>query len=146
MKSELVDADVGERLGQHVDRYQQVIARMAESSLKVKALAATAVGALVTLAVQQPRAALLLVAVLLTLGLALLDAYYLAIERGLREESAKLVEAVAAGSAGMMDLYTIQQREGGPSVAETLRSLAAPATAVFYAVIGALLGLGWLLS
>lgn len=119
---------------------------MAESSLKVKSLAATAVGALVTLAVQQPRAALLLVAVLLTLGLALLDAYYLAIERGLREESAKLIEAVAAGSVGMMDLFAIQQPAGGPSAAETLRSLAAPATAVFYALIGALLALGWALS
>ena len=146
MNSEPADAAVFERLGQHVDRYQQVIARMADSSLRIKALAATAVGALVTLAVQQRRAGLLLVAVLLVVALALLDAYYLAIERGLREESAKLVEAVVAGSAGTIDLFTVRQPEGGPSACETLRSLSAPATAAFYAVAGAVLALGWALS
>lgn len=137
---------MAERLGQHVDRYQKVIARMADSSLRIKALAATLVGALVTLAIQQRRADLLLVAVLLLVGLALLDAYYLAIERGLRDESAKLVEAAAAGSVTFTDLFTIQQPGDGPSVVDTLRSLAAPATALFYVGIVGLLVLGWVLS
>jgi hypothetical protein len=137
------DSDTLERLGAHVDRYQAIIARMAESSLKVKALTATAVGVLVPIAVERSRTGLLAIALLLVAGLALLDAYYLSLERGLRTVSDTMVRDVTSGSTDLAALYTIDV----PSSAgrELGRSLIAPATLMFYLLIVALLALGWIL-
>jgi hypothetical protein len=133
-----------ELLSQHADRYQAVIARMADSSLKIKALAATAEGVLVSLAAERGRAGLLLIALVLLVGLALLDAYYLSVERSLREASECFAQADPEHDWSA--LLTISLPEHPASFKELTQSLASPATSVFYALIGSLLLLGWALT
>lgn len=145
MTSDRPDPVTLELLGQHADRYQAVIARMAEASLKVKALTATTVGVLVPLAVERPRAELLLIAAILVLGLAALDAHYLALERGLRATSDRLPDSVARDEGAWRLLFTIDLPRHPSSLREVAASLAAPATAAFYLLLTALLLLGWAL-
>jgi len=130
-------------LGKHTDRYQVVIARMADASLKIKALTATAAGLLVSLAVERSQAGLLLVAGVLVLGLAILDAYYLALERGLRASSEALPDLLSQDCA-WQKLFRIELPACSPK--EVAASLGAPATAVFYLLLIGLLLLGWALA
>jgi hypothetical protein len=133
-------------LSQHADRYQQVVARMAESSLKIKALTATAAGVLVPVAVERGRAGLLLVGVVLVVGLALLDAYYLSLERGVRSEADTLVHRLSVGEADWRDLFFISLPPSPTSPRELAKSLVSPATLLFYLLIAALLAVGCALS
>jgi hypothetical protein len=133
-------------LCQHADRYQRVIARMADSSLKIKSLTATAVGVLVPVAAGRKEPALLLVAALLVLGLAFLDAYYLSVERAVRAEADSLVARIARDEADWRELFVISMPVHPTAATEVWTSLTSPATLLFYVLIAGLLVLGWVLA
>ncbi|MCP9491936.1 MAG: hypothetical protein MSC31_18985 [Solirubrobacteraceae bacterium MAG38_C4-C5] len=118
---------------------------MADSSLKIKALAATAVAVLVTIAVEQEEASSLLVALVLLIGFATLDAYYLSLERGFRDASEDLVLSVARGNVNWVSMFNVERAAGSSGLRAVASAFASPATAVFYMVIGLLLVLGSLL-
>ena len=117
-----------ELLSQHADRYQAVVARMADSSLEIKNLAATAEGVLVSLAERGP-AGLLLIALVLLVGLALLDAYFSSAERSLREASERFARAYPEHD--WPALYTISLPEHPASLKDLAQSLASPGTLTF---------------
>lgn len=118
-----------------------VIARLADASLRIKALAATAVSVLVGLvAAQAGRDDLLLVALVLLVALGLLDGYYLAVERKLRGVSADLVRQALAGRADAAELFTIATPE---IAAKDLASAVLSPASLFYLAVGGLLVVGW---
>jgi hypothetical protein len=123
-----------------------VIARMADASLKIKALTATAAGLLVSLAIERSRPGLLLVGGILVLGLAVLDAYYLALERSLRMTSSALPDSVSDANLDWQKLFTIEFPPRASPPREVVASLAAPATAIFYLLLIGLVLLGWALA
>jgi len=80
-----------ELLAKQVDRYQAIIARLGENSVRVKTWCVTAVGALVAVALNNERPAVLLVGLALLPSFLALDAYYLSLERHFRDASSGLV-------------------------------------------------------
>jgi hypothetical protein len=143
-EEETPTGEVLSRLGEHVERYQAIIARLADSSLRIKALTATAQAALVSVAISRGEPNLLWVAALLLLALGGLDAYYLSLERSFRAASRDLINTYDPLTADWQAMFTI---DGDVTARRDFWcSLVAPATVVFYLPIAALLVAGRILS
>ena len=83
----------------HLEFLQAAISRMAANSFLAKGWSVTLVTALLALAIKDGRHYFTLVAILPVIVFAILDAYYLALERGFRRRFKAAVEAYAAGIA-----------------------------------------------
>ena len=91
----------------HLEIMQGVIARMAENSRSCKVWCVTLVAAVLVLVARtgEPRHAL--IALVPAIVFYMLDAYYLALERGFRKSYNGFVGKVHSGQASSSDLYTV---------------------------------------
>jgi hypothetical protein len=92
------DAGVREALGKQVDRYQAVVARLATTSQQLRTVCVTVDTAVAALAASSHRGSLFGVAIAATVALAVLDSYYLALERCARAAQNDLVRQALSGT------------------------------------------------
>lgn len=134
-------------LGQHLDRYQVIIARLGNNGVQVKTWCVTVLAAISALAINTGLQALLAVGLIALVAFVFLDAYYLALERHFRWTSNALIDTM--GTGGLPD-WTVLFRIVGPSDARRwptiLRCSRSLAISPFYATVAFLLGLGLLMS
>ena len=91
----------------HLTIMQDVITRMAENSRSCKVWCVTLVSAILVLVARTGNAEHALIALAPTILFLVLDAYYLALERGFRDSYNAFVEKVHDTSASTSDLYTV---------------------------------------
>ena len=148
MPLELPERDLLDQLERQLARHQAIIARLATSSTQVKTWCVTALGALVALAVNRDEPQLLGVGVALVIGFYVLDCYYVVVERHFRDDSAHLVDDLAAGR--IEDWTRLAKVEGPKLGAKQWRAIAecgkSLAVSPFYAVLALLLVVGLVLS
>ncbi|MFN2488828.1 MAG: hypothetical protein ABR529_03630 [Actinomycetota bacterium] len=134
-----------ELLAKQVDRYQAIISRLGENSVRVKTWCVTAVGALVAVALNNERPEVLLVGLALLPSFLALDAYYLSLERHFRTASSTLV-----GGAGTNTVWRdLLEVEGPPRDGRWRRVMSSGTSQAvwpFYAPLGVLLMVGWALA
>lgn len=138
------DAETLELLSKHVDRYQAIVSRLGENSGRVKTWCVTVVGALVAVALNNEKPEVLLVGVAAVPSFLALDAYYLSLERHFRVASSNLVRGAGANTP-WRDLLEIES----PPTGVWLRigsGVTSPALWPFYAPLGILLIVGWVLA
>jgi hypothetical protein len=86
------DPRVLDVMGKQLDRYQAVIARLADNQVQVKTWCVTALGALAAVSVSSGERGLLVIGVAVLFTFFFLDAYYLSLERHFRAESRRSVD------------------------------------------------------
>ena len=91
----------------HIEIMQSVITRMAENSRACKVWCVTLVSAVLVLVARTGSAEHTLIALLPTALFYMLDAYYLALERGFRQSYGRFVNGLHDGQATTSDLYAI---------------------------------------
>ena len=91
----------------HLTIVQGVIQRMAENSRSCKVWCVTLVSAILVLVAQTGDSQHALIALAPTALFFLLDAYYLALERGFRESYGAFVDKVHTSEATATDLYAV---------------------------------------
>src|SRR2546430_1104621 len=123
--SDLPDERIADLLDKQVNRYQAIVARLANNSVQVKTWCVTAVGAISAIAVNNHRAGLFGVA-LAILGLFMaLDVQYLWLERRFRDASHTLVQHVATDEVGnLRDFFSSHPppRSQRGTVADVIKS------------------------
>lgn len=121
----------------HLGILQGAISRMAASSAGVKALGITLVAALITLVGDGGNPRLLFLALVPTLFLMLLDAYYLALEQGFRRAYRSFVARLHNGQLVPGDLYQVAAPEVRRAFPHALLSFA---VWPFYLMMAAMIG------
>ena len=91
----------------HVEIMQSIITRMAENSRACKIWCVTLVSAVLVLVARIGSADHALIALLPTVLFYVLDAYYLALERGFRQSYDEFVNKLHSGRATTSDLYAV---------------------------------------
>ncbi len=128
----------------HLEIYQGVITRMAENSRSCKVWCVTLVAAILVLVARTGEADHALIALAPTVLFYILDAYYLALERGFRCSYCSFVRRLHEGQVTGVDLFAVVPT--GSKWRGTLwamfRSFSAPP---FYTVVVATVLLAWLL-
>ena len=110
-----------ELLNKQLDRYQNVIGRLANNQVQVKTWCVTALAALAALAINNEQRGPLVIALVVVVAF-FLDAYYLSLERHFRRESRRVAEEVlASGGSQRADLFRLEgpgrgQRQGWRAV------------------------------
>lgn len=92
----------------HLGTLQQVIARMATNSSNCKAWSITIVSAILVVGADKASTAFALVALVPAFLFFLLDAYYLALEKGFRRSHNAYVQRVNGGKEEPTDLFAIE--------------------------------------
>ena len=128
----------------HLSILQGVIQRMAENSRSCKVWCVTLVSAILVLVARTGKAEHALIAIAPTALFYLLDAYYLALERGFRRSYNCFVAKIHEGRATTVDLYSVSP--AGSTWSGVLwamfRSFSVPP---FYLVVVITILLAWLL-
>ena len=139
------DTDLGVEstaVQKHVEILQGVIQRMAENSRSCKLWCATFVAGTLILVARTGEAQHALIAVAPAILFYILDAYYLALERGFRRSYMTFVDKVHSGQVSVADLYVVAPT--GSTWRRTIwamsRSFSVPP---FYAVVLATILLAW---
>lgn len=117
----------------HLDFLQAVITRLAGNSFLVKGWSITLTTAIVGIAVKDGGAAFALVGLVPVTVFAMLDAYYLALERCFRNRFKTAAEAYVANRPADFDMSP------GFTTADFLRALVRPAILLPYGMLAAVL-------
>ena len=126
----------------HLTIMQDVITRMAENSRSCKVWCVTLVSAILVLVARTGNAEHALIALAPTILFLVLDAYYLALERGFRDSYNAFVGKVHDSTASTFDLYTVAP--GGSSVQRFFWALFRSFSVLpFYAVVVLTILLAW---
>ena len=126
----------------HLTIMQGVIQRMAENSRSCKVWCVTLVSAIMVLVARIGEADHVLIALAPAVLFYVLDAYYLALERGLRESYNNFVSKVRNGKVSSSDLYTVVPI--GSTWRGTLWAMFKSFSVLpFYAVVAATILLAW---
>lgn len=91
----------------HLGILQAVVQRMGANSSSSKAWCITLVSAILVVVADKGNPDYALIALIPTALFLVLDAYYLALERGFRESYRAFIEKLHHGRAGAADLYTV---------------------------------------
>ncbi len=120
----------------HLQIMQGVIQRMASNSANCKGWSITLVSAILVVVATtgQPHYAYL--ALIPVALFALLDMYYLALERGFRRAYNRFIDKLHAGDVAPQDLYVVQPLGSIPRA--TLAAAASFSTGPFYLILAAL--------
>ena len=117
----------------HLGILQTVIQRMAGNSSSVKAWCITIVAAILVIVADKGNPKYVLIALIPTLLFFVLDAYYLALERGFRESYRVFVEKLHSGQLQASDLYEINPP--GSLMEKFLLALSSFSIWLFYATL-----------
>lgn len=123
----------------HLSIAQSVIQRMASNSASCKAWCITLVAAILVIVADKGKPRYGLIALIPTVLFLVLDAYYLALERGFRASYNEFIDKVHGGRIVAADLYAITPKGGLP--AAVVRSLGSFAIWPFYVTLGVMIGL-----
>jgi hypothetical protein len=115
----------------HLTLLQGVIARMANNSSSCKAWCTTLVSAILVVVADKDKPEYMGVAIIATVMFTVLDAYYLAIERGFRESYNAFVGALHENDETVTARLFVISR-GGNTFVETLRALISPSVWALY--------------
>ena len=128
----------------HLEMMQGVINRMAENSRSCKVWCVTLVSAILVLVARTGEANHALIALGPTVLFYVLDAYYLALERGFRRSYGSFVSKIREGQASISDLFAVFPTGSIPqgTLWAMFKSFSVPP---FYAVVAATVVLAWLL-
>lgn len=128
----------------HLEIMQGVIQRMADNSRSCKVWCVTLVSAILVLVARTGKAEHALIALAPTVLFYVLDAYYLALERGFRRSHERFVGKLHHGRITESDLYTVAPTGSTPrgTLWAMFKSFSIPP---FYAVVAATVVLAWLL-
>jgi hypothetical protein len=140
--NDLPDARLTELLADQVDRYEAIVARLANNGVRVKTWCVTTIGAVSAVAVNNHRSGLFAVALAILAVFMVLDVQYLWLERRFREGSHELVRRVESGEVDRLrEFFTNRPppRSRRGSVVEVIRSFT---IFPFYLGAGLLLLLG----
>ena len=126
----------------HLEIMQGVITRMAENSRSCKVWCVTLVSAVLVLVARtgEPRHALIALAPAALFYV--LDAYYLALERGFRKSYKSFVDKVHGGQVSTTDLYTVASA-GSIALRTLWAMLMSFSVPPFYIVVVATVLLAW---
>ncbi len=133
-----------ELLDRQVNRYQALVRRQASNSVRVKTWGLTLVAAITAFAVNGERPQLLFTALAAVFGFALLDSYYLSLERHFRDASDAVVDSHERGDLKRQQLFKID-RPTSTAINrwKALRSACKSWSIwLFYGVIAVLLAIG----
>ena len=126
----------------HLTIMQDVITRMGENSRSCKVWCVTLVSAILVLVARTGNAEHALIALAPTILFLVLDAYYLALERGFRDSYNTFVGKVHDSTASTSDLYTVAPR--GSAVQRFFWALFRSFSVLpFYAVVVLTILLAW---
>jgi len=114
----------------HLGIIQSVIQRMAANSSSSKAWCITLVSAVLVIVADRGRPRCAWIAVIPITLFLVLDAYYLALEKGFRDSYNGFVDKIHRGVIDPSDLYAVAA--SGPPVGRFLKSLASFAVWPFY--------------
>jgi hypothetical protein len=114
----------------HLGIIQSVIQRMAANSSSSKAWCITLVSAVLVIVADRGRPRCAWIAVIPITLFLVLDAYYLALEKGFRDSYNGFVDKIHRGVIDPSDLYAVAP--SGPPVGRFLKSLASFAVWPFY--------------
>ena len=121
----------------HLEMVQVAIQRMAENSRSCKLWCVTLVSAVLVLVAQTDKPSYALIALIPAILLLILDAYYLALERGFRTSYEKFVDKLHLGKLSSSDLYRVAP--GGCVVRQFMESLGSFSIWPFYPTLVALI-------
>jgi hypothetical protein len=107
----------------HLSLIQSVIARLSDRSTAVKSWCITVTGALLGFGATTSRPLVAFIPIYVILAFAVLDAYYLAVERGYR----RLYRDAVAGRGDEWSMAVVP-----PSVGDVLRAVRSPSIAILY--------------
>jgi hypothetical protein len=91
----------------HLGIIQSVIQRMATNSTSCKTWCITIVSAILVIVADKGKPNFVWIAILPTLLFAVLDAYYMALEKGFRDSYSQFINKLHAGCLSTEDLYSI---------------------------------------
>jgi hypothetical protein len=140
--SDLPDERVTDLLDKQVNRYEAIVARLANNGVRVKTWCVTAVGAVSALAVNNNRTGLFAVALAILAVFMALDVQYLWLERRFRAGAHELIQRVASDEVrSVREFFTNRPppRSRRENVIEVIKSFT---IWPFYLAIAALLLLG----
>lgn len=126
----------------HVEVMQGVINRMAENSRSCKVWCITLVAAVLVLVARTGEPKHALIALAPTVLFYLLDAYYLALERGFRNSYEGFVAKVHRGQLSATDLYAVVP-SGSRSKGFLWAMFKSFSVLPFYVVVGVTVALAW---
>ena len=125
----------------HLTIMQDVIRRMAENSRSCKVWCVTLVSAILVLSAQTGIAQHVLIAPIPALLFLVLDAYYLALERGFRNAYDAFVQTLHTGKLTPCDLYVVKPKEAIPKL--FLQCLPSFSIWPFYLMVAGMTFLAW---
>ena len=125
----------------HLTIMQDVIRRMAENSRSCKVWCVTLVSAILVLSAQTGNVQHALIALVPALLFLVLDAYYLALERGFRNAYDAFVRKLHSGELTHCDIYVVRPREAIPKL--LLQSLTSFSIWPFYLMVAGVALLAW---
>ena len=127
----------------HLEIVQDVITRMADNSRSCKVWCVTLVAAVLILVARTGEPQHALIALIPTLLLLVLDAYYLALERAFRNSYNDFVRRLHRGELAQQDVYSVRPTGMGLSlVVVCLRSVS---IWLFYPLVAVMVVLAWIL-
>lgn len=121
----------------HLGMLQGVVQRMAENSRSCKLWCVTLVSAVLVLVAQTDRSSYALIALIPAVLLLILDAYYLALERGFRTSYEGFVDKLHSGQLTSSDLYPLSPC--GCAIRQFVASLGSFSIWPFYPTLVALI-------
>lgn len=126
----------------HINAMQAVIQRMADNSRLCKLWCVPLVSAVLLLVVGLSSGAYALLALVPTLALGLLDAYYLSLEKGFREAYNRFVDRLHRGALDPSEVFVIAPV--GPPSKLFWKSLLSPSVWLFYTAFVLIAAVVWL--
>jgi len=117
----------------HLGIIQSVIQRMASNSSASKAWCITLVSAVLVIVADKGKPNYAWIAVIPTILFLVLDAYYLALEKGFRDSYNRFIDKLHQGAIQPSDLYAVIP--SGPPAKQFLKSLASFAVWPLYATL-----------
>lgn len=127
----------------HLGILQNVIVRMATNSTTTKTWCITLVSAILVVIADKGKPNYALIALLPTILFLMLDAYYLAMEKGFRNSYNEFVKKVHFGSLTPDDLYSVRPEKSMSKLqVEALRSVSVWG---FYSFLGVMILVAWYL-
>lgn len=126
----------------HINAMQAVIQRMADNSRSCKLWCVPLVSAVLLLVVGLSSGAYALLALVPTLALGLLDAYYLSLERRFREAYNQFVDRLHRGTLDPSEVFVIAST--GPPPSLFWKCLLSPSVWLFYPAFILIAAVVWL--
>ena len=125
----------------HLTILQGVIGRMASNSTSLKAWCITLVAAILVVVADKNKPDYVLIALIPAVMFCVLDAYYLALEKGFRKAYEGFVGKLHDETLTTNDMYVVKPI--GKMWLLWLRAFLSPSIWIFYVLIGVMIALAW---